>query len=441
MILELIKNFDGISIIDENGSFSYNQLSNQVNKYKNQLDKKIIDFDNVIIYSDYNFYSISLLIYLSKRTVNIIPIIKTTQKEFESKIQELSNSKIIFLDSKGTINITENNDKKNLIKRNLILENSETGLVLFSSGTTGKPKVMIQNFSKIIKEIVIPKRQKKLNFLIFLMFDHIGGINTLLNCLINGSTIVIPKDRNPSTIISVIEKHNINVFPTSPTFLNLMLMDDSFSQNKMNSLRLITYGTERMPSELLKRLNKILPKVKLLQTFGTSETGILKTISKSSDSTFFKIVDTNKDYKIVDGELFLRSITAVKGYLNHDNSNFKSDGWYASGDLVKEDSEGYIKIIGRKNKIINVGGLKVLPSEVEDVINNVEGVIDSFVYGEDSIITGNIVCVKVATKLPYQITLKKNIKKECKLKLDKYKIPVKIIFNDLKMNKRGKKDA
>ena len=74
------------------------------------------------------------------------------------------------------------------------------------------------------------------------MFDHIGGLNTLLNCLISGTTFVIPYDRNPSTVISLIYKYNVNVLPTTPTFLNLMMMDESFNSLKLNSLKLITYG-------------------------------------------------------------------------------------------------------------------------------------------------------------------------------------------------------
>ena len=298
---------------------------------------------------------------------------------------------------------------------------------------------MIQNLTEIIRSIKKPRKQKSLVFIILLMFDHIGGLNTLLNCLISGSPFVIPSDRKPSTIINLIKKNNINVLPTTPTFLNLMLMDEAFSSIKLKSLKLITYGTERMSDTLLRKINKLLPRVKFLQTFGTSETGILKTQSKSSSSLYFKIVDDENEHKIVDGELYLKSVTSVNGYLNHNNDNFKNDGWYATGDLVEQDEEGFIKIIGRKNKIINVGGLKVLPKEVEDVINNIDGVIDSTIFGEENNLTGNIVCAKIYTKDIDTSKLKIIIKKTCRKKLDKYKIPVKIYFDKLKITERGKK--
>ena len=436
MIKDIIKNYSGVSVIDSGSSYSYDDLHNQISKYEQELYDKIIDNENILIYSDYNFFSISLLLFLSSKNVNIIPIVKTTAKEIDIKISESNPNKIINVSSDGEIEIKTcpvNNKKK------LSVIKGSTGLVLFSSGTSGKPKLMIQNLSSLISSIPVPRRQKSLIFLIFLMFDHIGGINTLLRCLISGSPIVIPKDRSTSTIIHLIEKFNVNVLPTSPTFLNLLFLDNGFSINSFKSLKMITYGTERMPENLLKKINKILPRVKLLQTFGTSETGILKTSSKSSDSLLFKIVDNDNTHKIVDGELYLKSNNTVSGYENQESTNFLDNGWYKTGDLVEEFEDGYIKIIGRKNNLINVGGLKVFPSEVEQIINEIDGILDSTVYGEFNNITGNIVCAKIYTNLENTIFLKSKIKSHCRQNLDKYKIPVRIIFSSLKINSRGKK--
>lgn len=436
MIKDIIKNYSGVSVIDSESSYSYDDLHNQISKYEQELYDKIIDNENILIYSDYNFFSISLLLFLSSKNVNIIPIVKTTAKEIDIKISESNPNKIINVSSDGEIEIKTcpvNNKKK------LSVIKGSTGLVLFSSGTSGKPKLMIQNLSSLISSIPVPRRQKSLIFLIFLMFDHIGGINTLLRCLISGSPIVIPKDRSTSTIIHLIEKFNVNVLPTSPTFLNLLFLDNGFSINSFKSLKMITYGTERMPENLLKKINKILPRVKLLQTFGTSETGILKTSSKSSDSLLFKIVDNDNTHKIVDGELYLKSNNTVSGYENQESTNFLDNGWYKTGDLVEEFEDGYIKIIGRKNNLINVGGLKVFPSEVEQIINEIDGILDSTVYGEFNNITGNIVCAKIYTNLENTIFLKSKIKSHCRQNLDKYKIPVRIIFSSLKINSRGKK--
>jgi acyl-coenzyme A synthetase/AMP-(fatty) acid ligase len=435
-------NFTGTCIIDNSGVYSFDQLINKVNNYDVDLGNRINKNDRVLIFSDYSFNCIALLIYLSKFPINIVPIVKTTEEELEDKFSSIKPNLFLSFSISGELIIK----KYEIISLdvdgiNRVTELGDTGIILFSSGTTGKPKMMIQNFSELIRSIRIPRKQKRLVFLLMLMFDHIGGLNTLLNCLINGNAFVIPKDRNPTTILELIDEFGVNVLPTTPTFLNLLLMDESFSVYRLDSLKLITYGTERMSDVLLNKLVHCLPQVKLLQTFGTSETGILKTESKSSSSLFFKIIDEDSEFKILNNELFLKSKTSVNGYLNYATNDFKENGWYATGDIVEVDEEGYIKVIGRKNKIINVGGLKVLPSEVEDVINSIEDVIESSVFGEQNQLVGNIVCVKVYTNSKNLTELKTKIKAKCKNQLDKYKVPVKIYFESLSMNARGKKNV
>jgi len=347
---ELIKKYKGECIIDLNGTYTFSDLVSQTNKFKKQLSNKIRNHDRVLIYSDYTFHSISLLLSLSDLNINIVPLVKTTESEYHEKVDSVSPHLILSFDENKKL-IIENfklaSNSDEIFKD--VTNKGDTGIILFSSGTTGKPKVMVQNLTKIISSIKTPRKQKSLRFIILLMFDHIGGINTLFNCLINGSPFIIPEDRSPSLVISLINKHQVNILPTTPTFLNLLMIDESFDSSKLKSLKLITYGTERMSEVILNKLNLNLPKVKLLQTFGTSETGILKTQSKSSNSLFFKIIDDGKEYKIVDDELYLRSKTQVKGYINYNNDNFLSESWYAKVDLVETDVDGYIKIIGRKN--------------------------------------------------------------------------------------------
>ena len=440
MILKLITEYSGLVLIDKNGSYLFKDIFLKVQEFKNIIEQRLKQHDKVVIYSDYSFNSIALLICLSEFPVNIIPIVKTTIDEYNEKIESVNPNFILSFDSKGSLIIDENKAVIKIDESFKIVTNKEqTGIVLFSSGTTGKPKVMIQNLTELIYGVKVPRKQKSLKFILLLMFDHIGGLNTLLNCLISGAPFVIPESRSPERIISLIEKHEVNILPTTPTFLNLMLMSENFNREKLKSLKLITYGTERMSALLLEKLNNFLPNIKMLQTFGTSETGILKTISKSSTSLFFKIIDDEKEFKIIDGELYLKSKTSVSGYLNHSNKNFKENGWYATGDLVEVDKDNYIKIIGRKNKVINVGGLKVLPKEIEDVINSIDGVDESTVFGEENNLVGNIVCARVYTNINDKKKLKSLIKLECRNRLDKFKVPVKLYFEKLKMNVRGKK--
>jgi acyl-coenzyme A synthetase/AMP-(fatty) acid ligase len=273
------------------------------------------------------------------------------------------------------------------------------------------------------------KKGKKLVFLMFLMFDHIGGLNTLLNCLSMGVTMVFPESRDPELVARLIEKYKVNILPASPTFLNLILISEAQTRYDMSSLRMITYGTEPMPESLLAKLKDTFGRVKFLQTFGTSETGITQTLSKSSNSTFIKIDDPNTEYKIIDGELWIRSKTQIMGYLNSSMERFTDDGWFKTGDLVEEAEDGYIKIVGRNKELINVGGEKVLPSEVESVLFQIPDLMDCIVYGEPNPITGQMVTAKVLFKDAIKTSeAKKRVVSFCQDKLDRYKIPAKVVL-------------
>jgi long-chain acyl-CoA synthetase len=111
----------------------------------------------------------------------------------------------------------------------------------------------------------------------------IGGVNTLLAALSNGSTIVTVGNRNPEEVCELIERYQVDLLPTSPTFLNLLIISEAWSRFDLSSLKRITYGTEVMPESTLKRLNEIFPQVQLQQTYGLSELGILQSKSKGSD--------------------------------------------------------------------------------------------------------------------------------------------------------------
>lgn len=436
--IENFKEFDRkIAIIFKNQTYLYIDLYNKIKEIEKNLLPKIKKGEVVSILSDYSFESISLIISLYKNKNIIVPITTTLNKEIKEKIEESYTNKIIkIFDKEYLIEENSSNEKHQMIQD--LQEKNNSGLILFSSGSTAKPKAMIHNFDNLVEHYK-DKKEKSLNMILFLMFDHIGGLNTLLNILSMGATAIIPENRNSDDICKLIQDYEIRVLPSSPTFLNLILMSKSNERYDLNSLRMITYGTETMPESLLIKLKTAFPKVKFLQTFGTSETGIANTSSKSSNSTFMKIDDPELEHKIVDNELWIRSKTQILGYLNSSMDSFTSDGWFKTGDLVEVSEDGYIKIIGRNTEIINVGGQKVLPSEIESVILSMEEIEDCLAYGEKNLITGqNVVCDVV---LKNEISnIKLLIRKFCKDKLDNYKIPTKInIIDKINFGDRFKK--
>ena len=194
-----------------------------------------------------------------------------------------------------------------------------------------------------------------------------------------------------------------------------------------------------MPESTLKRFNHLFPDIKLLQTYGLSEVGILRSKSKSSDSLWVKVGGEGFETRVIDGMLEIKAKSAMLGYLNA-TSPFTDDGWFKTGDAVEVDGE-YIKILGRKSEIINVGGEKVYPQEVENVILEIDNVAEATVYGEKNPIMGNIVCAKVDLKM-YEDNKEftQRLKMYCSERMKKFKVPVKVyISNEKHYTERFKK--
>jgi acyl-CoA synthetase (AMP-forming)/AMP-acid ligase II len=299
------------------------------------------------------------------------------------------------------------------------------GLVLFSSGTGGTPKAMVQDFSKLLASYE-SRHESDLVMLALLGFDHIGGLNTLFNSLAAGSLLVIPASRSPADVASAVARHRVAVLPASPTFLNLLLAAGVTPE--LASLRVITYGTEPMPESLLLRLKAAFPRVRFIQTFGTSETGITRTSSPEAGSTFLRFDDPDLEWKVIDDELWLRSRTQIAGYLNASNERFTADGWFRTGDKVEQGPGGTLRILGRLGEMINVGGEKLMPAEVESVVLSVPGVADCRVRGEPHPLTGQTVAVDVVANVPDQEALRSAIRAACRERLARHKIPTRVTF-------------
>lgn len=240
-------------------------------------------------------------------------------------------------------------------------ERDHAGLILFSSGTTGRPKAILHDFSRFLARYATPR--PAWTTLNFLLFDHIGGLNTLFHTLYNGGVIVRPSGRTPDAVVADIRAHDVALLPTTPTFLRLWALGGIPPSRELPSLRLITYGTERMDQHTLALLVEALPGVDIRQTYGMSELSILRVRTRRPEELWIQVGGEGVESKIVDGELWIRSQNRMEGYLNAP-SPFDDEGWYPTKDMVERDGD-WLRIIGRRDTIINVGGLKVLPAEVE----------------------------------------------------------------------------
>ncbi|HMD80086.1 MAG TPA: fatty acid--CoA ligase family protein, partial [Anaerolineales bacterium] len=301
------------------------------------------------------------------------------------------------------------------------------GLILFSSGSAGRSKAALHDLTGILEKFKV--RRNKQRTITFLLYDHIGGVNTMLYTLSNGGCMITVRERSPEKVLEAVEKYRVELLPTSPTFINMILLSEAYKYHSLSSLKTVTYGTEPMPESTLKRFHELFPHITLQQTYGLSEVGILRSKSKSSDSLWIKIGGEGFETRVVDGILQIKAESAMLGYLNAP-SPFTEDGWFITGDEVEMDGE-YFRILGRRSELINVGGEKVYPAEVESVIQQIENVAEVTVHGEKNPITGNIVCANVLLLEPEEPKAAiLRIKKYCRAQMPAFKVPVKVTIVD-----------
>jgi acyl-coenzyme A synthetase/AMP-(fatty) acid ligase len=377
-----------------------------------------------IMEADFSPNSIALFLALVAHGCILVPLTSVVDSQ-KPEFIEIAQGEVYFkIADDDTVSITMLPHTAHHELYQKLCEFNHPGLILFSSGSTGKSKAAVHDLVGILDKFRI--RRHKFRTIFFLLYDHIGGVNTMLYTLANAGCGIIMPDRSPDNVLRTIEKHRIELLPTTPTFMNLVLLSEAYQRYNLDSLKLITYGTEPMPESTLKRFHEILPQVQLLQTYGLSEVGILSSKSRSSDSLWVKIGGEGFATRVVDGILHIKARSAMLGYLNAP-SPFTADGWFDTGDCVEVDGE-YIRILGRESEIINVGGEKVYPIEVESIIQKLDNVSEVTVYGESNSILGNIVCARVSLvndEDPKKFALK--LKQYCRERLQSYKVPIKIL--------------
>jgi len=385
--------------------------------------------DVVALIGDFDSESIADLINLIDIGAILVPLSQLTEED-HSYFFEVA--KVNWVVQNGTkIKISPRADHELLDKLRTL---KHAGLVLFSSGTTGRPKAILHDLTLFLSRFETPRPTHRT--LAFLLFDHIGGINTLLHTLFNSGTIICTSNRDIRNVITLCEKFEIEVLPTTPTFLRLMLISGAIPTEIPKSLKVITYGTERMDEATLKSLCDLLPEVEFRQTFGMSELGILRVKSKSRDSLLMKIGGEGIEWKVENDLLLIRSRSRMLGYLNA-QSPFDEEGWYQTNDLVEVEGE-YIKVVGRNNDIVNVGGLKFLLSEVELIAYANKDIELAAVKSATNPITGQHVEITVQIRKNSGLTLE-NLREYFVSNLPSHMRPRRIFLDNVNVGHRHKK--
>jgi len=413
-------------LIHANGELRFSEITDQESVDLSEVKSG----DVVALIGDFDPQSILTLLQLIDKNVILVPVTDDTKAQHDYFFE----SALVDVVVKGNlVTRLKHNHKHQFI--DTLREQNHAGLVLFSTGTTGRPKAILHDLTLFMQRFDTPRPTfKTINFL---LFDHIGGLNTLLHTLFNKGTVIAPKSRSVEDILAKCREQNVEVLPTTPTFLRMMLISGLMPEHVPSSLKIITYGTERMDQPTLDALCELLPKMDFRQTFGMSELGIVRVKSEARDSLFMKIGGEGVETRVVDNVLEIRSVTRMLGYLNAD-SPFDSDGWYNTKDVV-EERDGYYKITGRTSEVINVGGLKFMASEVERVALQFEGIELAKAKGSPNPITGHHVELTVQPAINVDVD-KKVFKEFLSINLLNHMLPKRLHFSRVEVGHRFKKN-
>jgi acyl-coenzyme A synthetase/AMP-(fatty) acid ligase len=317
----------------------------------------------------------------------------------------LIDEEIILLDSDFTeselINLTGHSDydefikpveKSNLpilaSKKELIekLSNStkKWNVTLFTSGTTGIPKKVSHDLKSITRFVKISERNKNSIWGFAYNPTHMAGIQVFFQALLNGNSIIRLFGLNTKLIHNEIKNNNITHISATPTFYRLLLpYDEPFP-----SVERITSGGEKFNEKTIIQLKVTFPNAKITNVYASTEAG---TLFASENDIFTIKPEYEHLIRVENDELLIHS--SLMG-----NSEMKIDEWYKTGDLIKTITEKPLKFsfISRKSDMINVGGYKVNPLEVEEAILTLSGVKNARVYSKSNSVLGNIICCELA---------------------------------------------
>ncbi len=341
---------------------------------------------------------------------------------------------------------------------------STAALIVYTSGTTGKPKGAVLSYANVAFTIEsYPHRfcLKQDDMLLgVLPLCHLYGLLVVLaGAMKAGCGIVLMKQFDAAEAILLLRSEAVSVLPAVPTMHQFILMelDKEGKESRLESLRLCTTGGAAMPRDLLVAMKERL-RVPVLEGYALTETTVIATLNPEGDARLGSVgtafpgieIAIEKDgirssRSLGDGEsevgeILLKGACIMKGYFNNAAATAEviKDGWFYTGDLGYLDADGYLYIVGRSKELIVRGGMNIYPREIEEVLLRLPAIAECAVVGVPDRYMGERVKAFIVLRSGACLT-EDEIKSFCKIHLADYKMPRAIEFLDkLPRNSTGK---
>jgi acyl-coenzyme A synthetase/AMP-(fatty) acid ligase len=287
-------------------------------------------------------------------------------------------------------------------------------ITLLTSGTTGIPQKVTHDYNSITKACKISEKHKEDIWGFAYNPTHMAGIQVFFQAFLNGNTMIDIFGESPEVVHALINKYNISHISATPTFYRLILSKDV----KFHSIKQASSGGEKLTEHLKERLFSAFPNARISNIYASTEAGSLL----ASDGETFRIPDRFiGKIKVIENEIVIH-----KSLLGNSDKFKLTDNWYYTGDMVEivDNDMKLFKFLVRKNNMINIGGYKVNPEEVEEALLLNPKIHQARVYGKPNPVLGNILCADIVA----QDISERDIRRD--LNLQNFKIPRIIYFKD-----------
>ncbi|PGS53390.1 long-chain fatty acid--CoA ligase [Bacillus sp. AFS041924] len=389
--------------------------------------------------------------YIFKDSQARLVISTSDQKEKLKKVKEQCSA---------LLNIILIDEPKETIKNHIDIieiQQDDTAVILYTSGTTGNPKGamlshknLIENANDFTKLIELSEDDR---MICVLPMFHSFCLTLCVNMIfLNGaSTIIIPKF-HPADLVEIIKKEKATLIAAVPTIYNYLYQLNSVTAKDFSSLRACISGGASIPIELLQSIQEKY-NILIVEGYGLSETapvltfnpyrGICKPGSVGLDLPSVKTKIVNENGEEVQtgeiGEVVAIGPNVMRGYLIKKVETAKafSNGWFKTGDLGKKDKEGYLFLLDRKKDVIITNGYNVYPREIEERLYEHPDINEAAVVGKPDQLFGESVCAYLVVS--NDLLTEREIIDFCKKALVYYKVPKHIYFvKELPKNSTGK---